>query len=40
MRLDLSPAITRRVKLDADAINGALDDLDRGTSEIRTVIVR
>jgi D-arabinose 1-dehydrogenase-like Zn-dependent alcohol dehydrogenase len=40
MNLDLSDAITRRVKLDADAINGALDDLDRGTAQLRTVIVR
>ena len=40
MRLDLSLAITRRVKLDADAINGVLDELDRGTSHLRTVIVR
>ena len=40
MRLDLSAAITRRVKLDADAINGVLDELDRGTAHLRTVIVR
>jgi 2-desacetyl-2-hydroxyethyl bacteriochlorophyllide A dehydrogenase len=40
MRLDLSHAITRRVPLDAGAINEALDDLDRGTAQIRTVISR
>ena len=40
MRLDLSHAITRRVPLDADAINAALDDLDRGTAQMRTVISR
>jgi len=40
MGLDLSAAITRRVKLDAEAINDALDDLDRGTAQLRTVIVR
>jgi 2-desacetyl-2-hydroxyethyl bacteriochlorophyllide A dehydrogenase len=39
MRLDLSPAITRRVPLEADAINGAIDDLDRGTPNLRTVII-
>jgi len=40
MRLDLSQAITRRVPLEAEAINAALDDLDRGTTHLRTVIVR
>ena len=40
MGLDLSPAITRRVPLDASAINSALDDLDRGTPHLRSVIVR
>jgi propanol-preferring alcohol dehydrogenase len=40
MGLDLSPAITRRVPLDADAINAALDDLDRGTPHLRSVIVQ
>jgi len=39
MRLDLSQAITRRVPLEAEAINSALDDLDRGTAHLRTVIV-
>lgn len=37
--IDLSRAITRRVRLDAKAINDVLDDLDRGTSHLRTVIV-
>jgi 2-desacetyl-2-hydroxyethyl bacteriochlorophyllide A dehydrogenase len=37
-RLDLSPVITRRVPLDAAAVNGVLDDLERGTAELRTVI--
>ena len=36
--LDLSRVITRRVPLEADAINGVLDDLDHGTTELRTVI--
>ena len=38
MRLDLSTAITRRVPLEAEAINAVLDDLDRGTAHLRTVI--
>jgi 2-desacetyl-2-hydroxyethyl bacteriochlorophyllide A dehydrogenase len=38
MPLDLSGAITRRVPLDAAAINEVLADLDRGTSHLRTVI--
>jgi len=38
MRLDLSSAISRRVPLAADAINAALDDLERGTPHVRTVI--
>ena len=36
--IDLSGAITRTVPFDADAINGALDDLDRGSGHLRTVI--
>ena len=40
MDLDLSRAITRRVPLQADAINSVLDELDRGTPHIRTVITR
>ncbi len=39
MRLDLSRAITRRVPLEAKAINAVLDDLEKGTHHIRTVIV-
>lgn len=39
MQLDLSAAITRRVPLAAEAINAAIDDLDRGTSNLRTVII-
>ena len=39
MRLDLSRAITRRVPLESDAINAVLDDLDRGTAHLRTVII-
>jgi propanol-preferring alcohol dehydrogenase len=37
--IDLSRAITRTVPLDAAAINTVLDDLDRGTAHLRTVIV-
>ena len=37
--IDLSQAITRRVPFEADAINGVLDDLDRGTAHLRTVIL-
>jgi len=36
--LDLSQAVTRRVPLDADAINAVLDELERGTAHVRTVI--
>jgi propanol-preferring alcohol dehydrogenase len=36
--IDMSRVITRRVGLDADAINAVLDDLDRGTAHLRTVI--
>ena len=38
-RIDLSRAITRTVNLDAGEINEVLDDLDRGTSHLRTVIL-
>jgi 2-desacetyl-2-hydroxyethyl bacteriochlorophyllide A dehydrogenase len=38
-QLDMTPVITRRVPLDAAAINGVLDDLDAGTGHLRTVIV-
>lgn len=36
--IDLSRAITRTVPLEARAINAVLDDLDRGTRHLRTVI--
>jgi 2-desacetyl-2-hydroxyethyl bacteriochlorophyllide A dehydrogenase len=38
MGLDLSAAITRRVALEAGAINEVLDELESGTSHVRTVI--
>jgi propanol-preferring alcohol dehydrogenase len=38
MDLDLSRAITRRVPLAAEAINIVLDDLERGTPHMRTII--
>ncbi len=38
--IDLSSAITRTVTLDASAINDVLDDMDRGTAHLRSVIVR
>jgi 2-desacetyl-2-hydroxyethyl bacteriochlorophyllide A dehydrogenase len=37
--LDMSRVITRRVGLNANAINGVLDDLDAGTAHLRTIIV-
>jgi 2-desacetyl-2-hydroxyethyl bacteriochlorophyllide A dehydrogenase len=36
--IDLSGAITRRVPLEADAVNGVLDDLEKGSANLRTVI--
>lgn len=36
--IDLSRAITRTVPLEAGAINGVLDDLERGSGHLRTVI--
>jgi 2-desacetyl-2-hydroxyethyl bacteriochlorophyllide A dehydrogenase len=36
--IDLSGAITRTVSLEAGAINGVLDDLERGSGHLRTVI--
>ena len=36
--VDLSGAVTRTVPLDAAAINAVLDELDAGTSHVRTVI--
>ncbi len=38
-RIDLTPVLSKRVPLSATAINAALDDLDRGTAGLRTVIV-
>ena len=37
-KIDLSGAVTRAVPLDATAINAVLDELDAGTSHVRTVI--
>ena len=37
--LDTSQIVTRTIPLDADAINAALDDLERFGSDVRTVIV-
>jgi propanol-preferring alcohol dehydrogenase len=37
--IDASRAITRRVPLEAAAIDGVLDELERGTAHLRTVIV-
>jgi hypothetical protein len=37
--LDLSGVVSRTVPLEAAAINGALDDLERFSGEVRTVIV-
>lgn len=36
--IDLSGAITRRVPLDAAAINAVLDELEAGTAHLRTII--
>lgn len=36
--IDMSRAITRTVPLEAGAINGVLDDLERGSGHLRTVI--
>jgi threonine dehydrogenase-like Zn-dependent dehydrogenase len=36
--IDLHRAITRRVKLEAAEINDVLEDLERGTEHLRTVI--
>ncbi|HEU4521576.1 MAG TPA: alcohol dehydrogenase catalytic domain-containing protein [Thermoanaerobaculia bacterium] len=38
--IDLARVITRTVPLEADAINDVLDDLDRGTAHLRSVIDR
>jgi 2-desacetyl-2-hydroxyethyl bacteriochlorophyllide A dehydrogenase len=37
-QIDLSGAITRNVPLEQDAVNGVLDDLERGSGHLRTVI--
>ena len=37
-KIDVSPAVTRTVPLEAEAVNGVLDDLERGSSHLRTVI--
>jgi Zn-dependent alcohol dehydrogenase len=37
-KIDLSRAVTRTVPLEAEAINDVLDDLERGSSHLRTVI--
>jgi propanol-preferring alcohol dehydrogenase len=37
--LDLAPAITATVPLDAAAINGVLDALERNRAGVRTVVV-
>jgi hypothetical protein len=38
MDLDLSRAITRRAPLEAEPINRVLDELERGTPHMRTII--
>ncbi|GAB4566557.1 MAG: hypothetical protein Fur0017_05590 [Anaerolineales bacterium] len=37
--LDTSRVVTKTIPLDADAINAALDDLERFGGDVRTVIV-
>jgi hypothetical protein len=37
--IDLSRAITRTVPLEAAAIDAVLDDLEAGTSHLRTVVL-
>jgi propanol-preferring alcohol dehydrogenase len=37
-QIDMSRAITRTVPLETDAVNGALDDLEKGSGHLRTVI--
>jgi propanol-preferring alcohol dehydrogenase len=39
-RLDVSHAISRRVPFEAEAVNGVLDELERGTGTLRSVMVR
>lgn len=35
--IDLSRAITRTVPLEAGAVNGVLDELEKGSGHLRTV---
>jgi 2-desacetyl-2-hydroxyethyl bacteriochlorophyllide A dehydrogenase len=37
-KVDISRAITRTVPLEANAVNGVLDDLEKGSGHLRTVI--
>ena len=37
-KIDISRAVTRTVPLEVEAVNGVLDDLERGSSHLRTVI--
>lgn len=37
-KIDMSRAITRTVPFEADAVNGVLDDLEKGSGHLRTVI--
>jgi 2-desacetyl-2-hydroxyethyl bacteriochlorophyllide A dehydrogenase len=37
-KIDLARAITRTIPFEGEAINGALDDLERGSGHLRTVI--
>lgn len=37
-KIDMSRAITRTVPLEANAVNGVLDDLEKGSGHLRTVI--
>jgi hypothetical protein len=37
-KIDMSGAITRTVPLEADGVNGVLDDLEKGSGHLRTVI--
>ncbi|HYH07231.1 MAG TPA: zinc-binding dehydrogenase [Thermoanaerobaculia bacterium] len=37
-KVDISRAITRTVPLEVDAVNGVLDELERGSTHLRTVI--
>ena len=39
-RIDLRHAISKRVPLEAEAIDAVLNELDKGTSALRTIIVR